>query len=497
LHAEHDEVLLVLATITKPWVIRAVLRMRPLSGPEESCVVRQVRVRGAIAIIAVVMGLFLSWGGSSARTQVEAEAVSKPGLRELVETYYRCGDSKGRSQAASAIVSAAEGDIDKVASEFPNVHLWSDQPEGGVWTIPLPSGESVEVTFRLPPDYEPVRAFPLLVVMPKPGETPQSALNAASLALGSACDPVVVIAPNRTLGGMFHERTPAANDLPALLREIRKHIHVDADSVFLFGMGAGGDAAWMAAIMYSFEFVGLVAVDSFPRVPYPEQTYTLLLPNLNELSVLSVWNAGGADGSSDVSPVAAFNRAIVDFAKRTSLPIVGVELPGAANTSVQLPEEETEAILDGRRSGVRSQVQHWFRYRGQGDCGWIRATEIAGDVWEDDQLSIVPAPTTDRDRFITDTIAEKSAFIGGRIDGQNITIETRRCGGVELRLAPGQADFTKPIIIVCNGRKRFEGLIRPSVADLLESAYEDWDFQHPVYARKTFAIRTDSPFEGP
>jgi pimeloyl-ACP methyl ester carboxylesterase len=450
-----------------------------------------------MAIVAVTIGLVPAWGGSSTRAQVEAEAVSKPSLRELVESYYRCGDLKGRSQAASAIVSAAEGDIEKVVNELPNINLWSDQPEGGVWTIPLPSGESVEVAFRLPPGYKHDRAFPLLFVMPRPGETPQSALDAAKSALRSACDPVAMIAPDRRLGGMFHERASAANDLPSLLREIRKHIHVDTDSVSLFGAGAGGDAAWMAAIMYSFEFAGLVAIDSYPRIPYPEQAYTLLLPNLNELSVLSVWNAGRADGSSDVSPVAAFNRAIADFAKRTSLPIVGVELAGAANTSIQLPEKETEAVLEGRRSAVHPQVQHWFHYRGQGDCRWLRATEIAGDVWEDDQLSIVPAPTTDRDRFITDTIAEKLAFVGGRINRQTITIETRRCGGVELRLSPGQVNFTQPIIIVCNGRKRFEGVIRPSVADLLESAHEDWDFQHPVYARKTFAIRTDSPVEGP
>jgi hypothetical protein len=117
-------------------------------------------------------------------------------------------------------------------------------------------------------------------------------------------------------------------------------------------------------------------------------------------------------------------------------------------------------------------------------------------VWEDDQLSIVPSPATDGDRFITDTIAEKLAFVGGHINGQTITIETRRCGGVELRLGPGQVNFTQPIVIVCNGRKRFEGLIRPSITDLLESAYEDWFFRHPVYARKTFAIRTDSPVDG-
>lgn len=461
--------------------------------------VHQVYVHGAIAVIAVAMGLFLSWGGSSAHAQVEAEAESKPSLRELVETYYRCGDSRGRSQAASAIVSAAEDDIDKVAAELRNIQLWTDQPSAGTWTIRLPSGDDIEVLFRLPQGYKPNQKLPVIVAMPLRGVPTRDALDRAIKSVGQPGTDHAWVMPAKPVGGSFHQRVAVGGDLPALMREIRRRIRVDCERVYLFGIGDGGDAAWMTAIMYSSEFAGVMVAGGYPRIQYPQQAYTLFLPNLRDLPVLALWNGPGAPGHSKTFASTVFNRAIAEYAKRSSLRITGVELTDDWGTFglFRKAEREIAGILSERRPDAPFIVQKWFRIPEQGDCGWLRATEIAGDVWEDDQLSIVPAPTTDGDRFITDTIAEKSAFVGGRIDGQTLRIETRRCGGVELRLSPEHVDFEKPITIVCNGRKRFEGLIRPSVSDLLESAYEDWDFQHPVYARKTFAIRTDSPFEGP
>jgi hypothetical protein len=130
----------------------------------------------------------------------------------------------------------------------------------------------------------------------------------------------------------------------------------------------------------------------------------------------------------------------------------------------------------------------WLRYLPQGNAGWLRATELAGDVWDDEQISIAVTASADRDDFITQTFKQKLFYLSGHIDGQTITIETKRIEGIELRLSPAQVDFSKSVVIVINGRKRFEGLLEPSIKDLLESAYEDWDFQHPAHWRKSFTI---------
>ena len=136
----------------------------------------------------------------------------------------------------------------------------------------------------------------------------------------------------------------------------------------------------------------------------------------------------------------------------------------------------------------QTSVRLWFRYPEQGNAGWLRATDLAGDVWDDEQISIAVTASSDRDGFITETIKQKLFYIGGQIDGQTITVETKRVAAIELRLSPEQVDFSKPVTIFINGRNRFEGLLEPSIKDLLESAYEDWDFQHPAHVRKSFSI---------
>ena len=92
-------------------------------------------------------------------------------------------------------------------------------------------------------------------------------------------------------------------------------------------------------------------------------------------------------------------------------------------------------------------------------------------------------------------LKDKLFYIGGRIEDQTIHIETKRCAEIELRLFEKMVDFQKPITVIVNGRKRHEGLIRPSTTTLLEAAFEDWEFQRVVFAKLTFSIRADSSRE--
>lgn len=114
-----------------------------------------------------------------------------------------------------------------------------------------------------------------------------------------------------------------------------------------------------------------------------------------------------------------------------------------------------------------------------------------GDVWEAEQLSILPAPTSDRDLFIKEVVAGKLAYLSGRIEDQTITIETRRCARIDLLLPDGLLDLDRPITVRCNGKKRYEGLADRSNRTLLSTAYETWDFQRLSVARLSFSIKAD------
>lgn len=411
----------------------------------------------------------------------QANEPTPPSLKTQLESYFRTSKAADRAQLAAEI---AEGfGFQEIVTELPRLDLWTKIPNMGEWSLPTPSGQTIQAVFSIPLEYNPSQALPLIVVLPKTEESPSKALARLTVLVGGQGYSHAWVVLDKPVGGSFQQPIQALGGLPDVLREIRRHIHVDMDRVYLLGENGGADAAWMAAIMYPNPFAGVIALSGFPRLPYPEQAYAILLPNLRGTPFLSIWT----DDRSAQSPVSSINKAIANFALAAGLHFDTATLAPNQSGEVSIPMQVIASATSKTRQ-PKPGFELWFRYLPQGNVGWLRATDLAGDVWDDEQISIAVTAKEDRDDFITQTLKEKLFFLNGEIAGQTITIETKRIGGVELRLSPEQVDFTKPVTIVINGRPRFEGMLEPSIMDLLESAYEDWDFQHPVYVRKSFSI---------
>lgn len=416
-----------------------------------------------------------------------ADPIGAP-LDRLVDAYFRCDDVKQRGALAKEIDEAADGTIAIAADAVARVQLWSDLPATGTFTFQSASDGPVSVTYRLPPDYNPTRRHPVLLTLAAAG-TPDSPAPRVRYA-----DEFVYLSARWPSAGSFHQPTSAAaSDLPRLLREARKLIHTDSNRVYLYGDLETGDEAWSAALTHSDLFAGMVVTFSFPQLPYTQHLYALLLPNLRWVPV-TVWGTTlSRPGGRNMDLISSHNQWIIAFAKQNSLRIHGIEdRDDLSSAERSLASTLSIAALEHSRPPAARKISLWFRYPAQGRIGWLRQTKFMGDVWGHDQLHIVTAPTVDRDKFITDVIQDKLAYLGGEVDGQQIRIETRRCAEIELLLPDGLIDFTKPAVIRCNGRKRHDGKIRPSIRILLETAYEEWDFQRLVVARLPLAIKSDS-----
>jgi len=129
-----------------------------------------------------------------------------------------------------------------------------------------------------------------------------------------------------------------------------------------------------------------------------------------------------------------------------------------------------------------------------GQAGWLRQNRFRGDVWTAEQLAILPGPTVDHDEFISNVVKNKLAFLSGKVEGQTITINTKRCNSIDIQFSPRLVNLNKPVVIMCNGKKRHDGPITPKLETLLETAYERWVFEplsHLVVASLTQTIRED------
>lgn len=419
-------------------------------------------------------------------------------LDALVDHYFRTNDSEEWTKLASSIEKTAGGSIEAVAAAVRRVMLWGPLPGGDI-AIQSPTSGTITAKYRGPLNLDPMPRHGLVLCMPNDDEEADSdlTLNRAITVLGpNFYDSCGVAVLSRPIGGSFNQHPGAADDLRRIIRELRRRIHLDTERLYLFGFRKGGEAAWMASLFQPDLFAGVIVVASHPRLPFPQQVYPLLLPNLKDMPLAVFDSATNGPNAAPPSVMDAHLDAIVQFAGKTSLPIRRVTV-GFDDREYGIPPrwDATKDELAGIRGKARTKpgrtVSHWFRYPAQGDVGWLRAVKTYGDVWTEDQLSIAVGPTTDRDAFITDVIKEKLFNLGGRVEGQTIHIETKRVAEVELRLFDGMVDFAKPITVIINGRKRHEGLVKPNNATLLESAFEEWEFQRLVFAELPFSIRAD------
>ncbi len=438
----------------------------------------------SMPVLFAVVGFFVGQTRTAGKPPEEIDAA--------LVAFLRSSDAEERAEPAKTVSRLAEGDAAAVAGALRRVLVWEPLPRKGSFVHPSVSEGSVTVSYELPEDYDPARAYPAMLCLADDGASCDDTIVWVKQVFTRLVRDFVLICPQPRVGCDFHlSNSGAAGDMRTLIRQLRRQVHTDPDRLFMFGSRTAGDAAWVIAINHPDLFAGVFIFSGYPRVPYAQQTLALLLRNLEPLRVLSVWPTDPQDGETFRGRlVAAHNRAISDYAKQSSLPIVGIEQDfdsGGAPPTL----EETFALMRSRRRPFASNVSLWFRYPGHGQAGWLRQTAFLGEVWIDDQLSIHPAAGTDHNRFITEVIQSKMAYLEGRIEGQTVTVETRRCAEIELLLPLGAFDWTKPITVICNNRRRHHGVVRPSIPTMLETAYENWDFERPVAARITFSIRSE------
>ncbi len=126
-----------------------------------------------------------------------------------------------------------------------------------------------EYAVRLPPEYDPIRSYPALVVMHS-GDGPNKALDQWE-AEGSRRG-YILVAPEYSEQGRSPEYRYTMSEHAAVeltLRDLRKRYAVDSDRVFAAGQLTGANMAWDYALAHSDEFAGVVVISGLPAKYVP------------------------------------------------------------------------------------------------------------------------------------------------------------------------------------------------------------------------------------
>lgn len=434
----------------------------------------------------------------AAPPRADAQDAAAPTLTDRLTRYFKAATARERSDALAGIEESG-APPDAVAAELSKLKLWIDLDKGAS-AIEVEAGWSrlIRCSFFVPLAYDPEHPHPLMIVLPdEGGAAPCAGLTRDQLA--GLCDPpAVIVSLEDVPEATFDAPGEEAAVVERLLTEFRRRVHVDEDRVYLLGAGVGADAAWQWTLVHPDVFAGLLVEDGYPRLPCATQLIPLLFENIPGLPVLSGWRAS-ADLPDEPHPekgilvrrdtaVAAHNRAIRDWPGR-KVHFHGAEWPADADRAQRTHDPAAlKTFFNARRPAPAKTLTHRFRHPQQGRSAWLVQARFLGEVWTHPQLSILPGPTSDAETYLTSVLKEKLASMSGRIEGQTITLEVTHCDRVEVLLLPELVDLAKPVTLICNDKRRYDGLVRPSVATMLEHARQTWSFQRPVVAKLAFNI---------
>lgn len=411
-----------------------------------------------------------------------AEQPAGDDLGGLIATYFQTADGSERAALIGSIERAAGGSLAQVASAVEQTQLWDpmDKTEQVLSVAAGPGGQA-RLHVTLPPDYDAAKRYPMVLVLPG---TSANGLDSFDRSwLDSLASNFVIAIPDDFSCADFNAPQQAATLPRAWLKALRRKYHLDTDRVYLYGSGRGGDAAFTLAVMHSDAFAAVIIREGVLDVPYRRELRPLLLENLRHTPTHVVWTQPDLRVNT-LLPEREVRIALTSlFALRSAR---SMELPISETVLSEGRSADTAALArlceQVRRCDV-TEVSHRFRYPAQGQARFLRQGRLVPPVWEGNQIDIVVRPHVSQSTYITSVLESKLAYLYGKIEDQTITVNSRKCEIVELRIGLGLVDLTKPVLIKYNGKRRFEGRLPASISTLLTSAYEEWEFQHPPCVR--------------
>ena len=207
-------------------------------------------------------------------------AVKAWAARELVLDYLRLPVANDRKARLDAFVKAhgklpAADDLAQLVTLLPPAYpadvtdrRWRPVPAAeaaGVSGVirantgPVPdAGNGVEYVLRLPPEYHPGRAYPVVIALTTPGLTAEDLV--ARLSEQAEKGGYIVAAPvwTNAFGALGYDYTGKNHHLvTATLRDVLRRFQADPDKVFLFGIKAGADFAVDLGMAHPDLFAGV------------------------------------------------------------------------------------------------------------------------------------------------------------------------------------------------------------------------------------------------
>lgn len=423
---------------------------------------------------AVALGISGWLLGAAAATDNLKLALSATRVRDLLRDYLRAAEPAARGRIRAALRSEEAFDAATVAGLARQMRPPLDPPPAlapGYHVITVPGRDDAppfECHVQLPPEYDPLRAYPAVVTLHAASTTPPQQIDwwsglpgADGIRQGQATRyGTIVIAPAWMRAGQTAYEYSAREHAAVLgaLRAVMGRFAIDSDRVFLSGHSLGGDAAWDIALSHPDLWAGLVAV-----APAAGRYVNHYWRNARTLPIYIV--GGELDGAS-----IARNGMDLDRCFAKGFDATYVEYRGRGHEHFSDEILRIFAWMQSRRRDFFPRSIEVVSMRPWDNFFWW--IEMAGAPSRTVVLPSHWPPPKDIRPF---TIEGKAAA------GNALAV---RCGAehVKIWLSPELVDFTAPLTITLDGRKLAGDVPTTDIDVLLEDLRRRGDRKHPFWA---------------
>ncbi len=383
--------------------------------------------------------------------------------------------------------AGGRGAAGKVGSKEPAGTAPPAEAESGL------SGVTRTVVLRIPRDYDPHRAWPLIYAHHGQSGNGDMIIGYLEQVLGDEVEQFVIAAPTDSLELSVHDPTwPPVGEHPAVLKAIRQTVHVNSDRVYVTGYSRGGHATWALAMLYPDRFAGAMPLAGTVVLVTSERLWDSFLANLTHLPILAMWGKDdtlGPDGKpGPEGGIAGVSRKLRESALKLGVPLTAIEDPDKGHGGIVPPEEEWRKLLSVARERTPAKVEQTFRHIVWSSAYWLEAVRWTGDEWG---AKPPPARMGEKETALSEEDylnAAARAYRGtlgtvrGARDGQTVKVEWRHVSAVIAWLGDEMVDWSKPVVFDCGDKKKPELTLTPDLYVCLSQAARTWDFDRLRWA---------------
>ncbi|MFQ5588238.1 MAG: alpha/beta hydrolase-fold protein [Nitrospiria bacterium] len=315
------------------------------------------------------------------------------------------------------------------------------------------AGYDMSYALYVPKDYDPKKAYPLVVCLHGAGFVGDAYIDRWQPRLG---DDVILVCPTIGAGAWW---SPQGERLVMkTIESVTSQYRVDTRKIFLTGMSNGGIGVYLIGMFYANRFAAISPMAS----GIPEEVF----PFLKNFSSAGIYIIHGAN--DQVMPV-RLSQEITAYLKKEGIPFIyrehGKEHPRAGGHF--FPREELPALVKWlnaqRRIADPAQLTFVADRVHRDPYYWVEINETVGKI-ADVQKSIFTNEEVE--------LVKKGAFasLSAEIEGNAVNVTTERVGHFTLFFNDRLIDFSKPVRVTANGKKVFEGRLTESAAFMLKEA---------------------------